>query len=141
MPPSPVVVDVPTSLAPRPSASFAGADSAPKLIPAIVTGIFSSIGFCAKRVPSTTSVLAALAVALERVARDARAEQQQVVEVRHAALGAEAADVVDALARGALDLGDDVAVEEVRTRAGPARRAGSVVVGHQYEPALSTWKL
>jgi hypothetical protein len=44
MPPSPVVVEVPTSLAPRPSASFAGAESAPKLIPAIVTGIFSSSG-------------------------------------------------------------------------------------------------
>ena len=56
MPPSPVVVDVPTSLAPRPSASFAGADSAPKLMPAIVTGIFSSIGFFANRVPSVTFV-------------------------------------------------------------------------------------
>ena len=56
MPPSPVVVDVPISLAPRPSASFAGADSAPKLIPAIVIGIFSSSGFFAKRVPSVTSV-------------------------------------------------------------------------------------
>ena len=56
--------------------------------------------------------VAALAVALERVARHARAEEQQVVEVRQPPLGAEAADVVDALARGALDLGDDVAVEE-----------------------------
>ena len=57
MPPSPVVVDVPTALAPIPSASFAGADSAPKLMPAIVTGIFSSSGFFANRVPRTTSVL------------------------------------------------------------------------------------
>ena len=56
MPPSPVVVDVPTSVAARPSASFAGAESAPKLIPAIVIGIFSSMGFFAWRVPSTTSV-------------------------------------------------------------------------------------
>jgi hypothetical protein len=56
MPPSPVVVDVPTSVAPRPRASFAGAESAPKLIPAIVTGIFSSSGFVANLVPSTTSV-------------------------------------------------------------------------------------
>ena len=56
MPPSPVVVDVPTSVAPRPSASFAGAESAPKLMPAIVTGIFSSSGFFANRVPSMTSV-------------------------------------------------------------------------------------
>ena len=56
MPPSPVVVAVPASLAPRPSASFAGADRAPKLIPAIVTGIFSSSGLDANRVPSLTSV-------------------------------------------------------------------------------------
>ncbi len=57
--------------------------------------------------------VAALAVALERVARDARAEHQQVVEVGEAALGAEPADVVDALARGALDLGDRVTIEEL----------------------------
>ena len=56
MPPSPVVVEVPTSVAPRPSASFAGAESAPKLIPAIVTGICSSSGFDAYRVPSVTFV-------------------------------------------------------------------------------------
>ena len=56
MPPSPVVVDVPTSLAPRPSASLAGADSAPKLMPAMVIGISSSSGFFAWRAPSTTSV-------------------------------------------------------------------------------------
>ena len=41
MPPSPVVVEVPTALAPRPSASLAGADSAPKLMPAMVTGMSS----------------------------------------------------------------------------------------------------
>ena len=124
MPPSPVVVDVPTSVAPRPSASFAGAESAPKLMPAIVIGIFSSSGFFAKRVPSVDVRVAALAVALERVARDARAEQEEVVEVRHAPLRAEAADVVDALARRALDLGDHVAVEEVRLAQvpGAARR-------------------
>ena len=56
MPPSPVVVEVPTALAPRPSASLACADSEPKLMPAIVTGIFSLIGFLAKRVPMVTSV-------------------------------------------------------------------------------------
>jgi len=56
MPPSPVVVDVPTSVAPRPSASFAGADSAPNDMPAIVTGILSSSGTLAKRAPSVTSV-------------------------------------------------------------------------------------
>src|SRR5262249_55665233 len=75
---------------------------------------------------------AALAVTLERVARDARAEQEQLVEVRDAALRSEAADVVNALARGALDLRDHVAIEEVRL-AQTKRR--------QYAPALSTWKL
>ncbi len=62
--------------------------------------------------------VAALAVALERVARHARPEEEQVVEVRHAALGPEAADVVDALARGALDLVDRVAVEQRRLAQG-----------------------
>ncbi len=56
MPPSPVVVLVPTSDAPRPSASLAWALSAPKLMPAIVIGIFSSSGLEAKRPPSTTLV-------------------------------------------------------------------------------------
>ena len=74
--------------------------------------------------------VAALAVALERIARDARAEEQQVVEVRHAALRAPAADVVDPLARRALDLGDRVAVERRRLAQRPAR--------HPYAPASST---
>ena len=56
MPPSPVVVLVPIAVAARPMASLALAPSAPKLMPAMVMGIFSSIGFLAKRVPSTTSV-------------------------------------------------------------------------------------
>jgi hypothetical protein len=56
--------------------------------------------------------VAALAVPLERVARHARAEEEQVVEVRHAPLRAKAANVVDALAGRALDLGDRVAVEQ-----------------------------
>ena len=56
MPPSPVVVEVPTSLAPRPSASLAWPDSAPKLIPAMVTGMSRCRGCLACRSPSTTSV-------------------------------------------------------------------------------------
>ena len=56
MPPSPVVVEVPTSVAPRPSASLAGPDSAPKLIPAIVIGMSRWIGSRANRVPIVTSV-------------------------------------------------------------------------------------
>jgi hypothetical protein len=56
IPPSPVVVEVPSSDAPRPSASLALPDSAPKLIPAIVIGMSSRIGFLANRVPIVTSV-------------------------------------------------------------------------------------
>ncbi len=56
MPPSPVVVDVPAAVAPRPSASLAGAERAPKLIPAIVIGISRWTGSFAKRVPRVTSV-------------------------------------------------------------------------------------
>ena len=47
MPPSPVVVLVPIAVAPRPSASFAGALSAPKLMPAIVIGMSRWSGFVA----------------------------------------------------------------------------------------------
>ena len=57
MPPSPVVVDVPAILAPRPNASLADPDNAPKLIPAIVIGISSSKGFFAYLVPKVTLVV------------------------------------------------------------------------------------
>ena len=56
MPPSPVVLDVPISVQARPMASLALAPSAPKLMPAMVMGIFRWIGFFANRVPSQTSV-------------------------------------------------------------------------------------
>ena len=75
----------PPRVAPRPSASFAGADSAPKLMPAIVIGIFSSSGLLREARAERDVGVAALAVALERVARDARAQEEQVVEMRHAA--------------------------------------------------------
>ena len=57
---------------------------------------------------------AALPVSLERVARDAGPEEEKVVEVRHAALGSEPTDVVDALARHPVNLVDRVPVEESR---------------------------
>jgi hypothetical protein len=47
-------------------------------------------------------------------------EEEQIVEVRQAPLRAEPTDVVDALARGALDLGDRVAVERRRLAQVPA---------------------
>ena len=56
MPPSPVVVEVPASVAARPSASLTRADSEPKLMPATVIGMASSMGLEAKRVPSTVLV-------------------------------------------------------------------------------------
>ena len=62
---------------------------------------------------------AALPVALERVARHAGTEEEQVVEVRHVPLRAEPADVVDPLACRALDLRDDGAVEEIRLAEAP----------------------
>ena len=70
----------------------------------------------------------ALAITLERVARDRCAEEEQVIKVRQPALGAESADVVDPLGRGALDLGDDGAVEEVRLAQVPGSLLGR---GHQ----------
>ena len=73
-----------------------GAESEPKLMPAMVIGILSVIGFLAKRVPSVDVGAALLAIAFERIAADRGAEKQQIVEMRQLALGAEAADVVDA---------------------------------------------
>ena len=56
MPPSPVVVDVPTSVAARPSASLAEAESAPKLMPAMVIGMSRWSGLDAWRVPRVVAV-------------------------------------------------------------------------------------
>jgi hypothetical protein len=47
IPPSPVVVEVPTAVAARPSDSLAWADSDPKLIPAMVIGMSSTSGLLA----------------------------------------------------------------------------------------------
>jgi hypothetical protein len=76
---------------------------------------------------------APLAVALERIARDRCAQEQEVVEMRHAPLRAEAADVVDPLPRGALDLCDDVTWEQVRLSEVPVvRKAG--IRGSRFRP-------
>ena len=82
--------------------------------------------------------VAALAIALERVARHAGTEKDQVVEMRHAALGAPAADIVDPGAGGALDLVDHIAVEGGRFS--QALRV-VVLIHRQYLEALSTLKL
>ena len=75
---------------------------------------------------------AALAVALQRVAADRGAEEQQVVEMRQRALRPGAADVVDAGRRRAADLGHHVRGEGRRQARFCARRlAGILAVGHQ----------
>ena len=79
--------------------------------PAMVTGMSRCSGCLALPVAEDDVGVAALAVALQRVARHRRAEEQQVVEVRQRPLGAPAADVVDAGLGGALDVGDGGAVE------------------------------
>ena len=56
MPPSPVVVEVPTSEAARPMASLTLAESEPKLMPAMVMGMSRVMGFLARRVPRTVRV-------------------------------------------------------------------------------------
>ena len=82
---------------------------------------------------------APLAIALEGVARHRRSEEEQVVEVRQLALGAEAADVVDALARRTTDLMDRVAVEDVGLLEPwmpvGAVRAGGIEISHRQLPS------
>ena len=82
---------------------------------------------------------ASLAIAFEGVTRHRGAEKQQVVEMRQFALGAKAADVVNALARRATDLVDRVAVEDVglaepRMPVG-AVRAGGIEISHRQLPS------
>jgi hypothetical protein len=72
--------------------------------------------------------VAALPVTLEGIAGDARAEQQEIVEVGDTSLRAKAADVVDALLSRALDLRDHRAVVEVRLAKTPGT---AVALGHQ----------
>src|SRR5215472_7333829 len=52
-----------------------------------------------------------LAIAFQRIARDRGAEKQQIVEGGQPALGAEAADLVEALVGGAMDLRQDMGRE------------------------------
>ena len=68
---------------------------------------------------------ALLAVAFERIARDRGAEEQQVIEMRQLALGAGAADIIDAGRRRPADFGQRIIVEGGRLA---RRRAGNVGV-------------
>ena len=99
MPPSPVVVEVPNSVAARPSASLTLAESAPKLMPAMVIGIAELDRLLREARAEHRLGRALLAIAFQRIARQRRAEEHQVVEMRQAAFGAQAADLVQARAR------------------------------------------
>ena len=116
MPPSPVVVDVPTSVAARPRASLADAESAPKLMPAMVIGISSSDGPAGVPGAERCCRVAAFAVALERVAADRCGQEHQVVEGREFAPGPEAADRVVTAVGHLVDAGDDLGREAVVLR-------------------------
>ena len=64
-----------------------------------------------------------LAIAFERIAADRGAEEQEIVEMRDLALGAEAANVIDAGRGGAVNLRDRMLVEGrriARRRVDPA---------------------
>ena len=89
----------PTAVAARPRASLAEADSAPKLMPAMVMGMSSSRGSGAVPAAEHGAGLAALAVALERVARDRGGQEDEIVEGRDLPAGAQASDRVAARCR------------------------------------------
>src|SRR5262245_22438828 len=55
--------------------------------------------------------MALLPVALERIARERRTEEQEIVEVRHLALRPKAANLVEPGCRGPLDVVDRPAIE------------------------------
>src|SRR6185437_8094337 len=79
-----------------------------------------------------------LPIAFQGIAAHRRAKKQQVVEMRKLALGAAAADVIDAGGGGATDFGDRSVVE--RCRLARRRVDPAVLRRHQYCPTLSTWK-
>jgi hypothetical protein len=82
--PSPVVVEVPTAVAARPSALHT--PTAPKLMPAIVMGVASSMGLAGVEHGARRTFLA---ITLERIARQRRAQEHEIVERRQLPLGAQ----------------------------------------------------
>ena len=85
--------------------------------------------------------IAPLPVPLQRIARHAGAEENQIVEARHSPLGAPAADRVEPRLSRPLDLVDHVAVERSRLlHSEMARRGGRRLSSRRHErsnPALS----
>ena len=122
MPPSPVVVDVPTAVAASPNASLTFAESAPKLMPATVIGISNSSGFFAKRVPKHRLGCALLAIALERISRHGRRQKHQIIKGGNPTLGSEAANIVEARFGGLVDVGEHLSIERGTLFESPAGR-------------------
>ena len=131
MPPSPVVVEVPAIRAPRDSAALAFRDRAPKLIPVTISGMSSSIGCEANRVPSTVLRRALLAVAFQRDAGERAGDERQVVERRPGPRpeDAEPADPVAGQLGLDLDVLDHAGRERARRSIGEGSAAVEVRVG------------
>ena len=107
----------PTSVAARPSASLAVADSAPKLMPAMVMGMSSSIGLAPWRLPSTVGSRSA-----PGSPRAGSATTDAVRKTRSSKVGSlrrapETADGVLAGVGHLVDPGDDLGREAVVGRA------------------------
>ena len=126
MPPSPVVVDVPARVAPRPTPAFALRDSAPKLMPQTVIGMSRSSGLLgearAEHRRASRSARGSPRAARARACR----EEREVVEVRHGPRRGHAAVAVAAELGLELDVLDDRRGSPdrvvVRARSAAARR-------------------
>ena len=81
-----------------------------------------------------------LAIAFERIARDRRAQKQQIVEMRQLALRAATADVIDAGRGGAPDFGQRIIVEGRRKARRSCVGVCQSLINRPVTSALSTWK-
>ena len=139
MPPSPVVVEVPASVGAAAQRFLGVPEREPKLMPAMVIGIFSSSGFLAKRVAQHHVGIAAFPVALQRIARHRGAEKQQIVEMWEPAFGAEPPDIVEARAgrRARISATGCNPVEAMADSRGPSRSSGDVSGPHRSPHGLN----
>ena len=111
MPPSPVVVDVPTSVAARPRASLARADERAEAHAGNGDGDIELEGVRPVAATEHRLRLTALPVALQRIAGDGCREEDEVVEGRELPAGAEPTDGVLARLGHVVDPRDDVGRE------------------------------
>ena len=137
MPPSPVVVEVPTAVAPRPSASLALRGERAEAHAGDGDGNFQVDRLFGEARAQHDIGAATLAIALQRIARDRGAQEQQIIEMRQLALRAAAADIVNAGGGGALDFGDACADRRSRKSAAAWRgSAASGESGHSIGPGI-----